>query len=367
MGPLMKLSSPLAFCSSMLLCFIELLLMSCKIKGVMELPPNVSVPAVIVFGDSIMDTGNNNNNMQTWARCNFSPYGKDFPGGIPTGRFSNGKVPSDLIVEELGIKEFLPAYLDPNLQPHDLVTGVCFASGGSGYDPLTSKIATAITLPEQINMFKTYIEKLKSIVGEDRTNFILAHSVFLLVQGSNDIYNTYFLSHARQVQYDVRSYTDLLVSSASNFLKEIYELGARRIGVFGAPPIGCVPFVRTVVGGIVRECAENQNEACKLFNYKLSEELDSLNKNLINSRMVYLDVYNPLLDIIQNYQQYGYKVQDRGCCGTGEVEAAVICNPLSPPCSDVEDYIFWDSFHPSESAYKKLVASLLRKHMYQFY
>jgi len=40
----------------------------------------------------------------------------------------------------LGIKEYLPAYLDPNLKSSDLVTGVGFASGASGYDPLTPKI-----------------------------------------------------------------------------------------------------------------------------------------------------------------------------------------------------------------------------------
>lgn len=57
---------------------------------------NLTIPALIVFGDSIMDTGNNNN-LPTLLKCNFPPYGKDFPGGFPTGRFSDGRNPSDLI------------------------------------------------------------------------------------------------------------------------------------------------------------------------------------------------------------------------------------------------------------------------------
>ncbi|KAJ1387618.1 SGNH hydrolase superfamily [Sesbania bispinosa] len=277
------LSPPPTLPSSMcilLLRFTLLLVVSCKTKALMELPPNVSVPAVIVFGDSIMDTGNNNNNLKTLARCNFPPYGKDFKGGVPTGRFGNGKVPSDFIVEELGIKELLPAYLDQNIQPSDLVTGVCFASGGAGYDALTSELAAAISLSGQIDLFREYIGKLKMLVGEDRTNFILANSIFLVVSGSNDISNTYFLSHAREVQYDIPSYTDLMVRSASNFLKDNSWRNSERM-------------------------CRKYNDASKLFNSKLSKELASLNRNLPNARMLYLDVYNPLLDIIVNYQNYG--------------------------------------------------------------
>lgn len=43
-----------------------------------------------------MDTGNNND-IPTLLKCNFPPYGRDFPDGVPTGRFSDGKVPSDII------------------------------------------------------------------------------------------------------------------------------------------------------------------------------------------------------------------------------------------------------------------------------
>ena len=64
--------------------------------GLIKLPPNVTVPALIVFGDSIMDTGNNNN-LKTLVKCDFPPYGKDFSAKKPTGRFGNGKVPSDML------------------------------------------------------------------------------------------------------------------------------------------------------------------------------------------------------------------------------------------------------------------------------
>lgn len=57
---------------------------------------NKTTQAVFFFGDSIFDTGNNNN-LTTEMKCDFRPYGMDFPLGVATGRFSNGKVPTDYI------------------------------------------------------------------------------------------------------------------------------------------------------------------------------------------------------------------------------------------------------------------------------
>lgn len=53
------------------------------------------VPAIFVFGDSLVDVGNNNF-LHSAARANFYPYGIDFRGG-PTGRFSNGRTVIDMI------------------------------------------------------------------------------------------------------------------------------------------------------------------------------------------------------------------------------------------------------------------------------
>lgn len=55
---------------------------------------NSSVSAIYVFGDSIVDTGNNDY-IKTYSKCNFPPYGVDFINNRSTGRFSNGKVITD--------------------------------------------------------------------------------------------------------------------------------------------------------------------------------------------------------------------------------------------------------------------------------
>lgn len=87
--------------------------------------------------------------------------------------------------------------------------------------------------------------------------------------------------------------------------QELYDLGARRIGVINAPPCGCLPSQRTLHGGVLRQCAEEENQASILFNDKLVSELSSLNQKLAKSKIVYLDIYNPLLDLITNPSQSG--------------------------------------------------------------
>lgn len=55
------------------------------------------VPALFIFGDSVVDVGNNNGIATTIVKANFPPYGRDFANHTPTGRFSNGKIAPDYI------------------------------------------------------------------------------------------------------------------------------------------------------------------------------------------------------------------------------------------------------------------------------
>ncbi|KAF4360682.1 hypothetical protein G4B88_010677 [Cannabis sativa] len=58
--------------------------------------PHDEVHGLFIFGDSLSDSGNNNN-LLTMAKANYKPYGIDFPNATPTGRFTNGRTVVDIL------------------------------------------------------------------------------------------------------------------------------------------------------------------------------------------------------------------------------------------------------------------------------
>lgn len=66
------------------------------LSALMLASTRVDARAFFVFGDSLVDVGNNNY-LATTARADAPPYGIDYPGRRPTGRFSNGFNIPDLI------------------------------------------------------------------------------------------------------------------------------------------------------------------------------------------------------------------------------------------------------------------------------
>ncbi|CAI9270432.1 unnamed protein product [Lactuca saligna] len=229
----------------------------------------------------------------------------------------DNKIPA----EGLGVKEYLPPYLNPSIQIKDLLTGVCFASAGSGYDPQTTNQTRAIPMLDQLDLFKEYLGKLETNIGEEAAKEIITNSVFLVVASTNDIL---FSLPASGLPDDV--YDSMLVNLTLSFVQELYKMGARKIGVFSAPPVGCLPVERTLQGG----------------------QLPILESNLPQSRIAFVDFYNPLIRIINNPEKYGLEVTNRGCCGTGLREFSYTCNQLVGTCPDDSKYLFFDSGHLSE-------------------
>lgn len=63
-------------------------------------------PANFVFGDSLVDVGNNDY-IPTLSKANYPPNGIDFPNQVPTGRFTNGQT----IIDILGSNVSIPCLL----------------------------------------------------------------------------------------------------------------------------------------------------------------------------------------------------------------------------------------------------------------
>ncbi|KAE8659684.1 GDSL esterase/lipase [Hibiscus syriacus] len=325
-----------------------------KLRHCKALHNNIS--SVFVFGDSTVDPGNNNF-VQTLFRSNFPPYGKDFRGQTPTGRFTNGKLTTDLIASYRD-KEYLPPYLDPKLSIEELMTGVSFASAGTGLDPLTAQIARDF-ITKQLEYFKEYKKRQQSAIGKERMEANIKAAVFLISSGTNDFVVNYFTLPIRRKEYSVSAYQLFVMHNMKQLLQDLWDEGARRIAVTGLPPMGCLPVVITLNSGnatLERGCIENFSRAGMEYNQMLQIELNSMQGRLahLGAKITYIDIFTPLVDMIQGLGKHDFDEVSHGCCGSGFLEAGFLCNPESFVCSDASKYVFFDSIHPTEKTYTKL-------------
>lgn len=53
-----------------------------------------------------------------------------------------------LAARYVGVKDYVPPYLDSSLTMEELMTGVSFASAGSGFDPLTPTISVCFSFDD---------------------------------------------------------------------------------------------------------------------------------------------------------------------------------------------------------------------------
>ena len=178
--------------------------------------PNIT--ALFAYGDSTIDSGNNNN-ITTLFRGDHKPYGQDFPGHVSSGRLCNGKLVTDYMVDSLGLKQVLPAYLDPNLKDNDLLTGVSFGSAGSGLDPNTLAVSHALDIQSQLNYFNEALQRIEKTVGAKKASGIIKNALFLVSIGTNDMLYNFYDVPIRALEYSIDDYQNLLLQHLESFIK----------------------------------------------------------------------------------------------------------------------------------------------------
>lgn len=352
----MKMSSPVPAAAAAVMVLLWVAATTTAVTG------QALVPGVMIFGDSVVDAGNNNR-LATLVRADFPPYGRDFPAThAPTGRFCNGKLATDYTVDSLGLSSYPPAYLSEEAQSSNksLLHGANFASGAAGYLDATAALYGAISLSRQAEYFREYQSRVAASAGERRARELTSGSIYVVSAGTSDYVQNYYVNPMLSATYTPEQFADALMPPFTSFVEGLYSLGARRIGVTSLPPMGCLPASVTLFGGGNTGCVERLNNDSLTFNRKLGVAADAVKRRHSDLKLVVFDIYQPLLDLVQNPTNAGFFESRRACCGTGTIETSVLCHQGAPgTCTNATGYVFWDGFHPTDAANKVLADSLL--------
>ncbi|KAJ6881947.1 GDSL esterase/lipase [Populus alba x Populus x berolinensis] len=311
------------------------------------------VPCYFIFGDSLVDSGNNNN-LETVAKVNYPPYGIDFPGG-PTGRFTNGrtlgfKLSAQLLLtgELLGFDDFIPSFLTV-LNSSEILKGVNYASGSAGIRQETGKqLGVNLELSKQLENHQTIVSRIVDMLGNESAANHLNQCFYWSVTGSNDYLNNYFMPqyYNTSSQYTPDKYAEELIKQYSQQIMTLYNSGARKVAVNGIGPIGCAPYSTANYDTKGSLCVDYMNDAVNYFNSRLVSLVDHLNNDLADARFIYLNA----IGFGSEYTASpGFSFELNGCCKVNEHGQ---CIPNETPCSFRTLNLFWDLFHPTEISNK---------------
>ncbi|XP_054800684.1 GDSL esterase/lipase At1g29670-like isoform X2 [Prosopis cineraria] len=319
------------------------------------------VPCIFIFGDSLSDSGNNNQ-LLTSSKANYIPYGIDFPSG-PTGRFTNGRTAADFITQRLGFENLIPPFA--NISASDILKGVNYASGASGIRNDTgSHLGAKISLGLQIANHRAIASQIASRLGGDgKGRQYLKKCLYYVNIGSNDYLQNYFLPQCFPTSsiYNPEQFSEALIQEYSQHLRALYELGSRKFALFGLFLLGCVPNELTNHGDGSLLCVKEENRAVLMFNDKLRGLVDQLNEEFSDAKFIYVNSAlisskSPLLDGLRS-------IGKSGCC---QVRADGMCDPNKSPCAERSLKMFFDSFHPTEAA-NHFLATLAYKSLFPIF
>ncbi|KAL7231888.1 hypothetical protein ACSBR2_010005 [Camellia fascicularis] len=322
--------------------------------------------ASFLFGDSLVDAGNNNY-LPTLSKADVPPNGIDFQpsGGNPTGRFTNGRTIGDIIGEELGQPHYAVPFLAPNATGNAILYGVNYASGGSGIMNATGRIfVNRLSLDIQVDYFNITRKQIDQLLGASQArDYVMNKSLFSVTIGSNDFLNNYLLpvfSIGARVSESPDAFVDDLINHLRRQLTRLYQLDARRFIVANVGPIGCIPYQKTINQLSEDECVALPNQMALQYNSRLKDLVTELNQNLPGAKFVLANVYDLVMELVTNYAKYGFSTASTACCGNGGQFAGIIpCGPTSSLCSDRDKHVFWDPYHPSQAANVLIAKQLL--------
>ncbi|KAL9314588.1 hypothetical protein ACSQ67_020040 [Phaseolus vulgaris] len=325
-----------------------------------SLTNEITTKAFFIFGDSTVDSGNNNFiDTVPENKADYKPYGLNGFFHQPTGRFSDGRVIVDFIAEYTKLP-LIPPFLQPNA---DYSNGVNFASGGAGVLSETNH-GLVIDLSTQLSHFEEVRNLLSEKLGEKKAKEMISEAVYFISIGSNDYMGGYLGNPKMQETYNPEQYIGMVIGNLTQAIQILYEKGGRKFGFLSLSPLGCLPALRALNPGTNKDgCFEAASALALAHNNALSNVLRSLDQ--VNEGFMYTNsnFYDWLQDRIDNPTNYGFKDGVNACCGSGPYGGIFTCGGTKKVtefslCDNAGDHVWWDAFHPTEKIHQQFAMAL---------
>lgn len=303
----------------------RILIVTVSIAASLIAAPSWASPysALVVFGDSLADSGNNALVFDTFGP---PPGTLRSPAPIPSGtfipaypyasnRYSNGPVWTEYFAASLGL----------SAQP-SLAGGTNFAFGGARVSPAGSPFP--YSLMDQVSGF---------ILGNSGS--VPASALYVVEGGGNDARN------AIQIFFGGGNPSAIIgsyVSGIATIIGQLMTAGAQDILLWNIPDVGKTPAIQAF-GPTAAAAASG---LVMTMNAALEAMLDDLSPSLLAGVHLF-DAFDAINDVFANPAAYGM-TDVASACG---FSPACIANPSTT--------LFWDGIHPTTAGHALLARAAL--------
>jgi len=272
--------------------------------------------SVYVFGDSLSDAGNSPSAVLSIYKI----LGACDPGHpcppYYSGRYSNGPVAAEYLANAI-----LPAGANTSNFFSFAVSGATTGIGNFG-DGGTATSQGTYHLPgiaQEIGLYNS----LSSSVADPS-------ALYFLWGGANDFLT---LDSPTMAAQNIAGYVAALAGE-----------GATHILVPNLPDLSLTPYVQSL-GPIGVAAGQGFSLG---FNTELANLLDNLDSQFPNTDIIQFDTYSFFNDVVANPANYGFTNAQDACLSS-----------LLVPCTNPDQYVFWDGFHPTTQADAGIAAAFV--------
>lgn len=284
------------------------------------LSKNKTFSRMVLFGDSLSDTGNLR---KFFIRLAIKSPGNTTPI-IPKdslyyqGRFTNGQVWAEHLYQAFNIPKSL------------------FINHAHAGARIVKDYYPVPTLAEQIDYYLSRNTKSDP------------YALYIIWIGGNDV-----LRHAENnsnQNTDLDMVKTALLESQANIVKLINN-GAKHILLPVIPDISHSPEIYH----LGQDYMNRVNKITKLYNDNFIKIINNLNLKYPEVNIITFDVYSTIRDIYMNYEKYGFKIIYTACNPND------YSNDAYMTCDNPDEYLFWDQLHPSKKAHEMLFDNIYIK------